>query len=82
MYLIKEVTNKFSLECVLVDEDVEITYSYWDGSGHRRTIKVKQQDNIITVYCKTIIQILIIQKMQSSTNGSGICRAINKACYP
>ena len=25
-----------------IDEDVEITYSYWDGSGHRRHITVSE----------------------------------------
>ena len=24
-------------------EDVEITYSYWDGSGHRKTVEVRSQ---------------------------------------
>lgn len=31
------------LECCqvcLVGEEIEITFSYWDGSGHRRTVKV------------------------------------------
>lgn len=23
------------------DEEIEITFSYWDGSGHRKTVKVK-----------------------------------------
>lgn len=23
-----------------IDEDIEITYSYWDGSGHRKTVEV------------------------------------------
>lgn len=25
----------------LKNEDVEITYSYWDGAGHRRVVKVR-----------------------------------------
>ena len=24
------------------NEEIEITYSYWDGSGHRRSVKVKK----------------------------------------
>lgn len=28
------------------DEEIEITYSYWDGSGHRRTIKMKKGNSI------------------------------------
>ena len=27
-------------------EELEITYSYYDGSGHRRSIKVKKGDTI------------------------------------
>jgi protein FAM50 len=23
-------------------EDIEITYSYWDGSGHRKTVEVRR----------------------------------------
>ena len=29
------------------DEDIAITYSYWDGSGHRRTTTVRCLPNII-----------------------------------
>ena len=29
-----------NLTCVHVGEDIEITYSYWDGSGHRRSVTV------------------------------------------
>lgn len=27
-------------------EEIEVTYSYWDGAGHRRTIKVKKGNSI------------------------------------
>lgn len=27
-------------------EDIEITYSYWDGSGHRKAVKCKKGDSI------------------------------------
>lgn len=27
-------------------EEIEITYSYWDGSGHRRSVKMKKGDTI------------------------------------
>lgn len=27
-------------------EEIEVTYSYWDGTGHRRTIKVKKGNSI------------------------------------
>lgn len=26
----------------LKDEEIEITFSYWDGSGHRKTVRVKK----------------------------------------
>jgi len=26
--------------CYFAGEEVQITYSYWDGSGHRRHVKV------------------------------------------
>lgn len=29
-------------------EDIEITYSYWDGSGHRKTVVCKKGDSIAT----------------------------------
>ncbi|TPX42686.1 hypothetical protein SeMB42_g04852 [Synchytrium endobioticum] len=31
---------------IIKDETVTITYSYWDGSGHRRTVDVKKGDTI------------------------------------
>lgn len=30
----------------LKNEDIEITYSYWDGSGHRRSITLKKGNTI------------------------------------
>ncbi|XP_062522683.1 protein FAM50A-like [Corticium candelabrum] len=30
----------------LKDQDIEITYSYWDGSGHRRTVVMKKGNSI------------------------------------
>ncbi|KDN53082.1 XAP5-domain-containing protein [Tilletiaria anomala UBC 951] len=27
-------------------EEIEITYSYWDGSGHRKTVKCKKGDSV------------------------------------
>ncbi|KAI0831252.1 XAP5-domain-containing protein [Trametes gibbosa] len=32
----------------LKNEDVEITYSYWDGSGHRKSVMCKKGDSIST----------------------------------
>ena len=31
---------------------VEITYSYWDGSGHRKTIFSKKGNTIYQFLCK------------------------------
>ncbi|XP_060520776.1 protein FAM50 homolog [Cylas formicarius] len=30
----------------LKEEEIEITFSYWDGSGHRRTVRVKKGNSI------------------------------------
>ncbi|EJD35830.1 XAP5 protein [Auricularia subglabra TFB-10046 SS5] len=30
------------------DEDIEITYSFWDGSGHRKTVMCKKGHDIAT----------------------------------
>ncbi|XP_078343144.1 protein FAM50A-like isoform X2 [Oculina patagonica] len=39
------------------NEEVEITYSYWDGSGHRRTIKMKKGNTISQFLQKGIEQL-------------------------
>ena len=31
--------------CAILEEKLEITYSYWDGSGHRRAITVPKRHN-------------------------------------
>ncbi|ADV22504.1 protein FAM50 [Cryptococcus gattii E566] len=33
-------------------ESIEITYSYWDGSGHRKTVECKKGDDIATFLSK------------------------------
>lgn len=30
----------------LKDEEIEITFSYWDGSGHRRTVRMKKGNSV------------------------------------
>ncbi|KAF6201521.1 hypothetical protein GE061_003912, partial [Apolygus lucorum] len=30
----------------LKEEDIDITFSYWDGSGHRRTVRMKKGNSI------------------------------------
>ena len=32
----------------LKQEPIEITYSYWDGSGHRKTVRMKKG----TIHCQ------------------------------
>lgn len=32
----------------LKEEEIDITFSYWDGSGHRRTVRVKKGNYL---YC-------------------------------
>ncbi|KAM7439422.1 Protein fam50a [Porites harrisoni] len=39
------------------NEGVEITYSYWDGSGHRRTLKMKKGNKISQFLQKCIEQL-------------------------
>jgi len=36
------------------EEEVEITYSYWDGSGHRKTIAMKKGNSIYQFLCKVL----------------------------
>merc|ERR1719431_1216687 len=36
------------------EEEVEITYSYWDGSGHRKTITMKKGNSIYQFLCKVL----------------------------
>ena len=39
---------------------VEITYSYWDGSGHRKTIFVKKGNSVYQFLCKVKTLLLFI----------------------
>lgn len=34
--------------CNITDEPLEITYSYWDGTGHRRVMQV----STVSMYCE------------------------------
>ncbi|PIO06982.1 hypothetical protein AB205_0072840, partial [Aquarana catesbeiana] len=38
-------------------EEIEITFSYWDGSGHRRTVKMKK-GNTIQQFLQKALEIL------------------------
>jgi hypothetical protein len=35
-------------------EEIDITYSYWDGSGHRRHVKMKKGDSIHRFLAKVL----------------------------
>jgi protein FAM50 len=42
-----QIKNQYLAEQARIKaEELEITYSYWDGSGHRRSLKVKKGDTI------------------------------------
>ncbi|KAI8081939.1 XAP5 protein [Gilbertella persicaria] len=38
------MVNRLVLMCL--DEKIDITYSYWDGSGHRKVVTCKKGDSI------------------------------------
>lgn len=40
----------------LKEEEIDITFSYWDGSGHRRTVRVKKG----TIFYISITEMIII----------------------
>ena len=39
------------------EQDVEIAYSYWDGSGHRKNITMKKGNSIYQFLCKVLDKI-------------------------
>ena len=39
-------------------QDLKITYSYWDGMGHRRSLTVKQGDTVETFLKKVREQLM------------------------
>lgn len=39
----------------LKEEEIEITFSYWDGSGHRKTVRVKKGLFTKNIYSKNTI---------------------------
>lgn len=41
----------------LKNEEIEIVYSYWDGSGHRRTIRLKKGNTIQQFLYKCLEQL-------------------------
>ncbi|KAI3985990.1 hypothetical protein MKX01_039072 [Papaver californicum] len=43
----ERLKKKWNLEQLrILNEPLQITYSYWDGAGHRRTIQVRKGDSI------------------------------------
>nr|XP_023011981.1 protein FAM50 homolog [Leptinotarsa decemlineata] len=41
----------------LKEEEIEITFSYWDGSGHRRTVRVKK-GNSVYQFLQRVLELL------------------------
>lgn len=41
----------------LKEEEIDITFSYWDGSGHRRTVRVKK-GNSIYQFLQKVLELL------------------------
>ena len=37
---------------LIKEEEVQIVYSYWDGSGHRKNIYVKKGNSVYQFLCK------------------------------
>lgn len=40
-------------------EDIEITYSYWDGTGHRRSIRMKKGSFKLLLIIPTVLYFMI-----------------------
>ena len=40
MHTTNVLFSDFDIPYTFIDEPLEITYSYWDGAGHRRVIQV------------------------------------------
>lgn len=34
----------------LKEEEIDITFSYWDGSGHRKTVRVKKGNHLQNIF--------------------------------
>lgn len=45
-------------QAALKDEEIEITFSYWDGSGHRRSIIQKKGNSIYQFLQKSLEEVL------------------------
>jgi hypothetical protein len=41
-------------QSTLKEEEIEITFSYWDGSGHRRTVRMKKGNWQPLVACSDV----------------------------
>jgi protein FAM50 len=51
----KEWTEK---QAALKEEEIEITFSYWDGSGHRKSIVMKKGNSIYQFLQKSLEEVL------------------------
>lgn len=50
----------------LKEEEIEITFSYWDGSGHRKTLRMKKGKNLQSFYKKILVVVIGIILYYSS----------------
>ncbi len=47
--------------CSYADEPLEITYSYWDGAGHRRVLQVFLAFKILLLYFPALLALILSQ---------------------
>lgn len=48
-------------QATLKDQEIDITFSYWDGSGHRKSVRMKKGSNYdFIVKSKTIFSLLFL----------------------
>ncbi|CAG9810768.1 unnamed protein product [Chironomus riparius] len=45
-------------QTTLKDEEIEITFSYWDGSGHRKALKMRKGNSIYQFLQKSLDEVL------------------------
>ena len=52
------LTSTFSLP----DEEIEIVYSYWDGSGHRRRVQVSESVWSLSMHKENAFSMFIVDE--------------------
>jgi hypothetical protein len=59
--ILASTVNALSSLCWYADEPLEITYSYWDGAGHRRVLQVFLDFKILLLYFPTLLALILSQ---------------------